>query len=244
MKLGAEPKKVAMLGGLMAVAAVALYMNVFSTGETAPPPSPSKAPLLAALPQTEPQASAPAAPGAAAPSRPRARVTRIPEFRPSLKPSADSRIDWSKVDPSLRQDLLARLQSVSLEGHGRNLFEFSAAPPPPAPKLAAAAKPDPKIIPGPIGGIPPASVAANIPPADPPKPMAPPIPLKFYGYISAPKGGQRRGFFLDGEDIVVAAEGETIKRRYKVVQIRLTGAEMEDTQFSQRQTLRLEEPAS
>jgi len=33
MKMGAEPKKIAILGGLLAVAAVTLYVNVFSSDE-------------------------------------------------------------------------------------------------------------------------------------------------------------------------------------------------------------------
>jgi hypothetical protein len=233
MKLGAEPKKVAILGGLVVVAAVSFYLNG-SAEET--PVAPVR-PAGSGVPAVAAPAATPAA-------RPRPRNVRIPEFRPSLKGTPGTPIDWSKADPSLREDLLAKLQTVSLAGSGRNLFEFSAAPPPVAPPPPASAKPDPKIIPGPIGGPSPDAVASNLPPPEPPKPIAPPIPLKFYGYISAPKGGQRRGFFLDGEEIVVAGEGDVIKRRYKVVQIRLSGVEMEDTQFSQRQTLRLEDPAS
>ncbi|MDX2181677.1 MAG: hypothetical protein SFV18_18935 [Bryobacteraceae bacterium] len=223
MKLGAEPKKVAILGGLLAVAAVVFYMNVLAPGgESVDMPN---------LPA--PKAGTPAG---AAPER-KAAVRPRTEFRPSLKRSPDDPLDPARVDPTLRLDILAKLQNVSMTGSGRNLFEFAAAPPPPAPKVEPSKTPAPKIF---VGPMPPPVETAKTE-VTPPKPVAPPIPLKFYGFISTPRGTAKRGFFLDGEDIVVASEGDTIKKRYKVVRIGLTNVEMEDTQFSQRQTLRLEE---
>jgi hypothetical protein len=74
----------------------------------------------------------------------------------------------------------------------------------------------------------------------PPPPTAPPIPLKFYGFTSPGLGqakGPRRAFFLDGEDILVASEGETLKARYKVIRIGVTSATLEDVQFKQQQTI-------
>ncbi len=46
------------------------------------------------------------------------------------------------MDPTLRLDLLAKVQNVNLEGGERNLFQFGAAP---LPKT-----PEPKIIPKPV----------------------------------------------------------------------------------------------
>jgi len=223
MKFGAEPKKIAALGGLLAVAAILLYVNVFSDEGG----SGSAAPRPAAGSSTPPG-------GRVVASRPSAKALR-PEFRPSLKRDTDDPLDVASVDPSLRLDILEKLQKVTLSGSGRNLFEFGTAPPPPpsAAEKALAAKAEPKIMPGPVPPPPPEIKR------EPPKPQAPPIPLKFYGYISTPKGGQRRGFFLDGDDILVAGEGDTIKKRYKVVRIGLNNVEMEDLQFSQTQTLRL-----
>lgn len=222
MKLGAEPKKMAALGGLLAVAAIVLYVNVFSDDDGG---SAGTAPRPAAVSSTP-------AGGRVVASRPPAKALR-PEFRPSLKRDADDPLDVASVDPSLRLDILEKLQKVTLSGSGRNLFEFGTAPPPPAAEKVQAAKVEPKIMPGPVPPPPPEIKR------EPPKPQAPPIPLKFYGYISTPKGGQRRGFFLDGDDILVAGEGDTIKKRYKVVRIGLNNVEMEDLQFSQTQTLRL-----
>lgn len=226
MTLGAEPKKVIILGGLVLVALVVFYTNVISPDSDVPP---SQRPATVA---GTPQAVV----------RP-AITTRTPasrrsnEFRPSLKRDPENRIDPAKIDPTLKLDLLAKLQTVKFNGSGRNLFEFGSAPPTPQ-EIAAARTPVPKIIPQPP---PPTSVSQSS--VTPSKPTAPPIPLKFYGYISTPKGVTKRGFFLDGENIVVASEGETIKQRYKVIRIGMNNVEMEDTQFSQKQTLRLEQPS-
>ncbi len=75
-----------------------------------------------------------------------------------------------------------------------------------------------------------------------PEPKAPPIPLKFYGFVNKSKVGDKRAFFLDGEDIVIAAEGDIIKKRYKIVRIGVNSAVVEDTQFksNNQQTLPLE----
>ena len=55
---------------------------------------------------------------------------------------------------------------------------------------------------------------------------------------------KERIFFLDGEEIVVAGEGDLIKKRYKVVRIGVTSVEVEDTQFNHTQMLPLAEEAA
>ena len=157
------------------------------------------------------------------------------EFRPRLRSNRpEDRIDPGKVDPTLRLDLLAKVQGVAPEGGSRNLFQFGSAalvvpltPMPKAPKV---------VVNGPVqAALPPPN------PGPPPVPQAPPIPLKYYGFTNA-KGEQRkRAFFLDGEDIIVAREGDTVKSRYKVVRIGVNSIEMEDTQFKSKQTLPLEQ---
>ena len=154
--------------------------------------------------------------------------------------------DFSTVDPSLQTDLLARLRRVTYTGAGRNLFEFGNG----APVAPMNATPDPKIIPGvkPMAAQRTQAIFPQfMPPAPPPpKPRAPAITLKYYGFVSngSNRPGPRRGFFLDGEEIIVVGEGETIKNRYKVLRVGLTSAEMQDIQFADdRQMLPLvEEP--
>jgi hypothetical protein len=227
MKLGAEPKKIAILGALLVVAAVMFYFNSTDdpSGSAAPVPRPAQVgPAASSRPVAPPAAAVPAARAA----------RRTPEFRPSIRRPGEAPLDPAKIDPTLRVDLLEKLQTVTFTGSGRNIFEFGAPPPPPPSERP----PEPKIIPKPNGIV---ESAEIVKPAETPKPVAPPIPLKFYGFVSTPRGADRKGFFLDGEDIVVAAEGETIKNRYKVVRIGLNSVEMEDLQFEQKQTLRLEE---
>lgn len=234
MKLGAEPKKVFILAGLLLVAAYLFYSNYSS--QDAPRGAAAGTPARPAA------APAPGAEREQAPRAPRetARLSRQ-EFRPSLKPRRpEDRLDPATTDPTLRLDLVARLQKVKFTGGMRSLFEFSQAPPPPP-----AQAPEAKILPktaarkfmGPMPPPPPA------PPAPIIKPQAPPIPLRFFGYVTASRGGSRRAFFLEGEDIHVAAEGELVKKRYKVVRIGVNSVIMEDAQFEGQQTLQLAKEA-
>jgi hypothetical protein len=67
--------------------------------------------------------------------------------------------------------------------------------------------------------------------------------LKFYGFVNRARAGSKSAFFLDGDDIIVATEGDLIKKRYKIVSIGLNSAVVEDTQFKNnaRQVLPLTE---
>jgi hypothetical protein len=135
------------------------------------------------------------------------------------------------VDPTLRLDLLARLQSVAPGGNGRNLFQMGAAP-----LTDAEGRP----IQHPI--IPVKPVA--LPP--PPTPVAPVvnIPLKYYGFAKPIGAGEtKRGFFLDGDNIVIASEGEVVKQMYMIVELTATSARVEDTQLKQGKALPLEPEA-
>jgi hypothetical protein len=245
MKLGAEKNKVIALGALSLVAAYSIYTNVLS-GPDLPPeaqqaaksPRPS-APAVQGLPEPPSQNVPPRA------TRERRQAGRsVGQFIPSLAFDPKNRPDPMKVDPTLRLELVAKLQNVTIEGGQRSLFDFSAAP---------AATPAPKVEVGPVKPPPPKkgylarAMGPEMKPPDPPKaveppkPPPPPIPLKFYGF-SSPKTGAKRAFFLEGEDIFVAAEGELIKRRYKVVRIGVNSVVVEDTEHKHQQTLPLEEP--
>lgn len=229
MKLGAEPKKVAILGGL---ALVAGYLLFFS-GESDVPAStaPRPAPRTAAAPSPAAREASPVVPRGAAAARRGGR-----EFRPSLKPRRpEDRPDPMTIDPTLRLDVLAKLQEARLEGVTRSLFEFSKAPPPKAP--------EPKLSPETLQEIQRKreEEAAKTPPGSPPKPPPPPITIKFYGYVNRLDVNDRRAFFLDGEDIFVAGEGEVVKKRYRIVKIGVNSAVVEDTEHDHQQTLKLEE---
>ncbi len=233
MKLGAERKKIVALGVLGTAAVVLFYFNVLSGPETPayiPPPkaSPAAAPKPGVKPGTPAQQ----------PSIRRAGRGRInDEFSPKLPTKAEERSDPAKVDPMLRLDLLAKVQAVELAGGTRSLFQFAAAPPPPV-EAAKVIKGAPVIKPGAAKPDAAASAAA----AKPSEPPPPPITLKFYGYSTARRDGVKRAFFLDGDDILIGAEGELVKKRYKVVRIGVNSVVVEDTQFkNHQQTLVLQQ---
>jgi hypothetical protein len=266
MKVGAEPKKLAVLVGLLLVAVYLFYSNsrpsvpsqqaaqqkaarsqragAAATTATPTPVRPSTGtagatnPAASNLTSLQQQAGIAGA-EAGRPATSAARTSRmqnsnrrvLQEFKPSLKAVAEQMADATTVDPTLRTDLLANVQAVRIEGSMRNLFQFGAAPPPE--KLEA------KIIPK----KPDTAAAALTPsqpeevkPAAPPPP--PPIPLQFYGFSSL-RQGAKRAFFLDGEEILVAGEGEVIKGRYRVVRIGVNSVVMEDIPNKSQQTLRI-----
>jgi hypothetical protein len=229
MNLGAEPKKVAFLGVLALVGGYVFYTNVFSGPDT-----PTANAVRTAAPVTP--AALPIAANSGRAVRKKGRSSQ--EFKPTLKWAPEDRPNYATIDPTLRFDLLAKVQAIQPEGGARSLFQFSAAPPPVVvnPTQVAAIHPKPRFI-GPEPPPPPPGKAQT-----PPEPPPPPITLKFYGYSAPRRDGSKRAFFLDGEDIFVASEGELVKKRYRVVQIGVNSVVMEDTQYkNNRQTLILQQ---
>jgi hypothetical protein len=227
MKLGAEPKKVAILAALLLAAGYFFISNrnsgdsgasAKSTPATAPP---------ALIPKTN--------------ARPAGRPNRVTKTGVG-KNSRDwqvgiRKIDDPNVDPTLHLNLLAKLQDVKVEGVGRSLFEIGAAPAAVVAKEPAQIKPKAALFMGPVQPAPPA------PEVKPPTPRAPQISLKFYGFVNPSRTDIKRAFFLDGEEIIIAAEGELVKKRYKILRIGVNSALVEDTTFkgdNTQQTLPLE----
>jgi hypothetical protein len=236
MKLGAEPKKVIILVTLLVVALVLFVMNSDSSPDTAAAP-PSAATPAPSAGSNVPAGAATSPSGAAAQTRGRTST----EFKPRVGARrGEQRSDPMSIDPTLRLDVLAKLQTVTVEGPHRSIFDFSQPPAPkPDPAKAAAAKVP---VPSPIAPVKPVETAQGS--TEPGKPVAPPIPLKFYGYVSPAGVPQKRAFFMDGEEIHVVHEGELVKKRYKIVRIGVNSVVIEDTQFGSQQTLPLEEQQS
>ncbi len=110
MKLGAEPKKVALLAALLATAAYFYYQNFSEPGPSAP--SSAQRPRPAA--GSGPADNEPVSTGTA-----RAAAGRR-EFRPSLLPPKD--VDRSQIDPTLRVQLLERPRESALRGRRAEPF--------------------------------------------------------------------------------------------------------------------------
>jgi len=239
-KVGADRKRVVILSALVVILGIVFWINrtpsIPDGAAGSGPQTPGIPPI--ANPSGSPATSTPRVPLPAQRTAPGQRAggfganqNSIEDFRPTLKLPEGA--DVSRIDPTLKLDLLTKLQSVPMEGGSRSLFEFAQ---PPAPKT-----PPPAVKP-----IKPETVAAQVtpppaPPAAPVKPPPPPIPLKFYGYVNNSQGGKRRAFFLDGDDIFVAGEDEMIRNRYKIVRIGVNSAVVEDTTNSNQQTLPLVE---
>jgi len=235
MKLGAENrKKVVFLAVLSLVAVYLLYTNVFSQPDRGGAPQEPARASTTALPGPEgapvqdvPRTEAPRAPG----SNRSAASGRNEEFHPVLHSKRpEDRVDPMTIDPILRLDLLAKVQGVELAGGSRNLFQYG-----PPPVREALKGPEPKVIPNPV------VKAADDPakPAAPPPP--PPISLKYYGFSTPRNNGRKMAFFLDGDEISVAGEGDTVKKRYRVVRIGVNSVVMEDVESKRQQSLPLTE---
>jgi hypothetical protein len=235
--LGAQPKKVAILGVLLALAAVAIYMNVFAGDSESPAPAPRAA--APAPVDVAPQRTASVSKTSVSKTNRAGRGANTSgeiKFRQGAERPED-RPDPATIDPTLRLDLLAKVQNVEPEASMRNIFQYGAALPPPSAnpiKLPEHVNPIPIAARGPAQPV--------TPPGPPPPPRAPQITMKYYGYRISKDDGSKEAFLLDGDDVIIATENEAVKRgRYRVVAIGLTSITIEDTQFKSTQTVRIQE---
>lgn len=211
-RIGVDPK--ILVGGLIAFAVLLFWYNSRGEDETGGAATGANRSV--------------ATPTATVPLRPRIPVRRGIATAGDrntlrLRPVDATRGD---VDPTLRLDLLDRLQSVKPEESGRNLFEVG--PPPMSAEDKARIEHAPQLPPKPV--TPPAPVVTGPPPLN--------IPLQYYGFVKdGEKGESRRGLFLDGDNVLVASEGEVLKQHYLVVELTATGARIEDVQLKQGKTL-------
>ncbi len=133
----------------------------------------------------------------------------------------------ASLDPTLREDLLERSRQIAYEGSTRNIFQYYTPPPPtpPTPPPPPASRPVQQTTP-----------TRPAPPAPAP---ASPIALKFYGIAAPPGSGDKKAFLTDGDEIIIAQEGETIARFYRIVRIGFNSIELEDNRSQRRHSLPL-----
>lgn len=216
IRLGVDPKFVA--GGIIALAALLFWYNSRGDDEGSNAPA--------------------AVRPAPAVTMPKSHLASIRRDRPSndqrvlrLRPVDPTRGD---VDPTLRLDLLQRLQSVDDVPHGRSLFDLG---PTPAQVAAAAAAAAAAPIHGPMIQPKPVTTAAAAMPTGP-APLN--IPLKFYGFVKPTDLHEtNRGFFMDGDNVLVATEGEVLKQKYRVLELSAKSARLEDIQLRRQETLQV-----
>ena len=102
---------------------------------------------------------------------------------------------------------------------GRNPFEYAAIAPVPPPVVTreVAAAPPP-VDPEPAPEAPPPAPAAA--PAAPPDLQPPAIPLRFIGVVGLVGGSERPiAVLLDEDRVLLAREGETVKKDFRIVEI-------------------------
>jgi hypothetical protein len=134
-------------------------------------------------------------------------------------------------EPDLRLDLLEQIHKSEYTGSHRDIFTGG-------PLVA------PSQIRGAGGGH--AAVEQKVAGDPYPKPAPPPppleVPARFFGYATRPVTQKRVAFFLNGEDVIVAAEGDTFMGSFRLVHIRNDSAEVEEISSGRRATLPLERP--
>lgn len=125
-----------------------------------------------------------------------------------------------RLDPTLDLNLLSRSEEIKYAGNGRNIFVAGSVP---IEKLKGNGTTDKQ-----DAGL------RTPPPIQPP----PPITLKFFGFANRP-GETKKVFLSQGEDVFIAAEGDIVDRRYRVLHISPTAVDVEDVINNNRQSLPL-----
>lgn len=124
-------------------------------------------------------------------------------------------------DPSLRLDLLDRIQKEEYKGQHRNIFSAEPLPPPP-------------------------SVLATQQPATPVAPPPPPpvtVPATFYGIVTDLRTGQKRACFsANADDVYIVPVGGTLLNQFRIVTIGNNSVEVEELASGRHTTLMLAQP--
>jgi hypothetical protein len=132
----------------------------------------------------------------------------------------------ASLDPTLHESAMLRTESLVYSGTGRNIFSATYTAPVVIPKNVPKARPSAAAL-----------AAAAAAAAAPPPP--PPIDLKFFG-DAIRTHGQRQAFLLHGDDVYLAAVGDIVARKYKIVSIGTTSIQVEDLQDNNTQSLPLQ----
>lgn len=128
----------------------------------------------------------------------------------------------TQLDPTLNMGPMLVAERLVYSGTGRNIFSAASAPME-IPKPIAPARPK-------------ATAPVYTPPPGPPPP--PPIDLKFFGTETS-STGNRKAFLLHGDDVFLAADGDVVQRRYRILTVSANSVLVEDMVNNNRQSLPL-----
>jgi multidrug efflux pump subunit AcrA (membrane-fusion protein) len=168
-------------------------------------------------------------------------------FRPATPPAAPAaespKADAKQADPVKEVAVIQRLSGAAGEyqGGGRNLFDYGVIqPPPPSPEEVARAQAEAakrreadeqaraqaealrqQALAAQLAAEEAARAAqvqeARLHPPAPPKPVPPACDLKLFGLVG--ERGKQIAIFVDSEGFVMAREGETVKKEFRVDRI-------------------------
>lgn len=158
-------------------------------------------------------------------SAPATSTTASAPAKPGMRRNASGRmvpVVEPRLDPTLDLARLSVSEDIKYAGNGRNIFVAGS--------VAQIEKPKPGFVTDKA-----ADAAIHQPP---PVPPPPPINLKFFGFANQP-GETKKVFLSQGEDIFIAAEGDIVDRRYRVLHISTTTVDVEDVLNNHRQSLPL-----
>jgi hypothetical protein len=125
-------------------------------------------------------------------------------------------------EPDLRLDLLEKIHKTEYTGLHRDIFNGEPMPAP-APHPAK-------------------FEIRRVGPEPPPPPPPVQVPAQFFGYASGAGGAKRVAFFLNGEDVIVVAEGDTFLGNFRLVHIGNDSADVQEISTGRHATVVLEHP--
>lgn len=212
--IGTEDRKKVAIAGALGIVVLLLAIHTIFGGSDAPAPSASSVAAPAPLHARTPSASE---------RRAGSRAADLEEARSEEAAGAAPPPVNSSMDPRLHPELMAENENYLYVGNGRNIFSQTSGPAPltPIEKVKGAIRPSMQ------------TAAVNTGPPPPPT-----IDLKFFGYTMR-KSGTRRAFLMHGDDVFVAAEGDVVSHRYRVVRIAPFSIDVEDLPYHDTQTLPL-----
>ena len=122
---------------------------------------------------------------------------------------------------------LSETQNTVYKPSGRNIFV--AGPAPAATTTIAEAKPVEQHL-------------IHDQPQPPPEPPPPQLKMKFFGIGTLPSSGPRRAFLLDGEEVRIVSEGDTLLNTIRITHIGNDRIEYEDINTGKKNSNSLEMP--
>jgi hypothetical protein len=126
-------------------------------------------------------------------------------------------------EPDLRLDLLEKIHNTKYAGMQRDIFSGQPLPPPQSQKqLKNVHQTDPV-------------------PAVPPPPPPVQVPAQFFGYESTSGSNNRVAFFLNGDNVLIVAEGDTFLGNFRLLHVGNDSAMVEEVSTGRQTSVPLEQ---